>query len=192
MNPELLDLEANTLGWLLPGEGEMLADYARRSPGPIVEIGSYCGKSTIWIGDAAEHLVVSIDPHYGNPEMAPGQDCHHPDVWDDENGTIDTVRALRSTLRRAGLQDKVTVVCGYSLKVADWWTTPVGMVFIDGDHGPAAIDDFHAWQDFILPGGFLAFHDTAVPGVAIAVQHAKDEGWVELASVDGCLRVFTR
>lgn len=192
MTPDLLQLEAETLGWLLPGEGAMLADYASRAPGPIVEIGSYCGKSTIWIGDASPHQVISIDPHYGNPEMAPGQDCHHADVWDDKLGSINTVNALRSTLRRAGLERKVAVIAARSLDVASWWTTPLGMVFIDGDHGPGAIDDLHAWQSHIMDGGFLAFHDTAVPGVAIAVEQAKDAGWAELDSVDGCLRVFGR
>ena len=192
MTPDLLQLEAETLGWLLPGEGAMLAHYAAAAPGPIVEIGSYCGKSTIWIGDAAQHQVISIDPHYGNPEMAPGQDCHHPEVWDDTLGSINTVNALRSTLRSAGLEQNVAVVCAKSLAVAEWWTTPLGMVFIDGDHGPAAIDDFHAWQGHIMDDGYLAFHDTVVPGVAVAVEQAKDAGWIELDSVDSCLRVFSR
>lgn len=187
MTPELLELEANTPGWLHPGEGEMLAKYAQDRF--CVEIGSYCGKSTLWIASTALH-VVSIDPHRGNPEMAPGRECHHPDVWDDEIGAVDSTPALRRTLRRSGLEPKVSVVAAPSGTVAGWWNQHIGFLFIDGSHdAPDPVLDFNDWHSHV--NGFIAFHDTPIPAVADACRAALAAGWQLVDSV-ASLKVFGR
>lgn len=195
MTPELLELEARTKGWLHPGEGECLNRWALKSPGTLLEIGSYCGKSTIWIADAAKQIrmpFVSVDWHRGNPEMAPGNDCFDPEVWDAELGTTDTIRHLRSTMHHAGFERTVSMICGTSRQVRKWWSTPLGFLFIDADHGTAAIDDYRAWAPILLPAGVLAFHDAdAIPAILRACDEATKAGWVERENVRS-LRVFTR
>jgi predicted O-methyltransferase YrrM len=195
MNRDRVTLANETLGWLLDGEGEALNEWALKSPGPLVEIGSYCGKSLVWIADAAEQIgqtVISIDPHRGNPEMAPGNDCHHPEVWDTETQTIDSAPTLRRTLYRADLESTVAVLCCGAEQAAVWWSTPIGFLFIDGDHGPAAQRDYRMWSPHLLPGAVLAFHDTAVPPIADACRLAKRDGWVERLEIGDCLRIFSR
>lgn len=177
-----------TPGWLLDGEGEMLAHYAGGRF--VVEIGSYCGKSTLWIASTAAH-VVSIDPHRGNPEMAPGQDCHHPEVWDDEVNSIDSAPFLRRTLYRAGLEHKVTVICADANQVTRFMGPPAdGMTFIDGNHnGTGPMKDYKNWAP---DTGVLAFHDSAIPAVRDAVAQARLDGWTQVEQVGDSLKVFTR
>jgi len=175
-------------GWLLDGEAEMLHHYAH---GFAVEIGSFAGKSTVCIADAADHLV-SIDPHHGNPEMQPGNDCFVPEAWDDADGVLDSLPLLRRTLRKAGVEHKVTCVAAFSTEVAKWWDAPIDFLFIDGDHGPAVAHDYADWSPFLTDGAVLAFHDTAVTHVAKTVQAAEADGWQVAAQVGGCLKVLTR
>lgn len=189
MTPELLELEAATPGWLHPGEGEMLAEYA--TDRFAIEIGSYCGKSTLWIGSTARH-VISIDPHRGNPEMQPGRDCHHPKTWDDELGMTDSLPALRRTMHKAGMVDKVTVIGAPSTRVAPWLSIDAGFVFIDGSHdGPDPLNDYTTFGRPLSPGAVLAFHDCPIPAVGAAIAGAEADGFHQIDAV-GSLRVFER
>tara|TARA_R110002072_G_scaffold34089_6_gene102418 strand:+ start:724 stop:1329 length:606 start_codon:yes stop_codon:yes gene_type:complete len=152
-------------GFLEEDEGEALARAARSVGhlGPIVEIGSYCGKSSLYLGpaarDAGTHLF-SIDHHRGSEEHQKGEGYHDPELYDAEAGVFDTLPAFRRTLRLAGLEDCVIAVVGKSADVARWWTTPAAMVFIDGGHSmPAAQADYDGWAPRVAPGGLLAIHD---------------------------------
>ena len=118
-------------------EGDALAAAARlaweRCPGaPIVEVGSYCGRSTLWLGSVAvecEGTVVTVDHHRGSAETQPGWEHHDPDVVDDRVGLMDTLPFLRTTLHDAGLEDHVIAVVGRSATVAAIWSTPAAMVW---------------------------------------------------------------
>ena len=77
MPPELRRAAEAATGFMPPAEGLALfraaASYAPM--GPIAEIGTYCGKSTIYLTAAARQasqLVVTVDHHHGSEENQPG------------------------------------------------------------------------------------------------------------------------
>jgi predicted O-methyltransferase YrrM len=165
MDPELLRAAQAAPGFMPVAEG--LALYAaatRYSPaGPVLEIGSYCGKSAIYLAAAARaagQLVVTVDHHRGSEEHQPGWEYHDPALVDPRTGLLDTLPTLRATLAAAGLEENVVVIVGRSADVARLWSTPLGLVFIDGGHTEAAaVTDYEAWSPLIAPGGALAIHD---------------------------------
>lgn len=131
--------------------------------GPLLEIGTYCAKSAVYLGAAAREagtLLFSVDHHHGSEELQPGWPDHDPEVVDPETGAIDTLPWARRTLREAGLDGHVVLVVGESASVARWWKGPLAMVFIDGGHGAeVARADFSSWAPKVAPGGTLAVHD---------------------------------
>lgn len=184
------------LGWLYPTEAEALHAYATEAAalGPIVEVGNYAGKSTIWLAAAAAaagQVVFAVDTHRGNPEMAPDRECHHPEMIG-VDGVHDSLPHFRANVRRAGLEHAVVAVAAPSVLVAAHWCTPAGLVFVDGDHSDEGVmADYEAWAPHIAAGGFLAFHDVPVPGVTKAVDRALADGWEQVArAVD--MAVLTR
>ena len=165
MKAELMRAAQAATGFMPEPEGLALFDaaasYSRR--GPVLEIGSYCGKSTIYLAAAASasgQLVVTVDHHRGSEEHQPGWEYHDPELVDAGTGRLDTLPRLRATLAAAGLEDHVVVVVGRSADVARLWRTPLGMVFIDGGHTErAAMTDYQGWAPWVAPGGVLAIHD---------------------------------
>jgi predicted O-methyltransferase YrrM len=165
MQARLLDIVRSCKGYLDEAEGMRLyalaAEYGRL--GPIVEIGSYCGKSSVYLGAGAQHAgshVLCVDHHRGSEEHQPGEEYHDPELFDAEAGRMDTLRALRRTLRLAGLEDVCIPVVTQSRTASQLWTTPLGMVFIDGGHSfEAAHADYAGWHGKLAPGGVLAIHD---------------------------------
>ncbi|MHB8294777.1 MAG: class I SAM-dependent methyltransferase [Acidimicrobiales bacterium] len=131
--------------------------------GPLVEIGSYCGKSTLYLAAAARPagtVVFSVDHHRGSEENQAGWEHHDPSVVMPATGRIDTLPCLRATLERAGAEDVVVAVVGESSVVARHWGAPLAMVFIDGGHGSEpAWSDYRCWAPHLAVGGFLAIHD---------------------------------
>ena len=152
-------------GFLDPVEGEALAACARECGklGPILEIGSYCGKSALYLGPAAREtgtVLYTLDHHRGSEEHQRGEEYHDPDLYDERLGAVETLPALRETLFRGELEDCVIPVVGRSSTIAANWTTPLGMVFIDGGHSmEAALADYRGWAGRVAPGGILAIHD---------------------------------
>ena len=165
MNAELMRAAEAAVGFMPAAEGlalfEAAATYSRR--GPVLEIGSYCGKSTIYLAAAASavgQVVVTVDHHRGSEEHQPGWESHDPRLVDPSTGRIDTLPSLRATLAAAGLEDHVVVVVGRSADVARLWGIPLGLVFIDGGHTEqAAITDYEGWAPWVARGGALAIHD---------------------------------
>jgi predicted O-methyltransferase YrrM len=152
-------------GFLDPEEGIALARFARDAAalGPVLEIGSYCGKSALYLGPAvrtAGGLLYTLDHHRGSEEHQRGEEYHDPELFNAELGAVETLPALRETLFRAGLEDCVVPIIGKSSLIAAHWQTPLGMVFIDGGHSmPAALADYRGWAGRIVSGGILAIHD---------------------------------
>src|SRR3984885_3327908 len=137
MDPELLRAAEVAPGFMPPAEGLALFDAAARyaAAGPVLEIGTYCGKSTIYLAAAARAAgqpVVTVDHHRGSEEHQPGWEYHDPRLIDPATGRLDTLPTLRATLTAAGLEDDVVVIVGRSDTVARLWSTPLGLVFIDG------------------------------------------------------------
>lgn len=152
-------------GFLDRAEAEALFELALECAprGPIVEIGSYCGKSALVLATAARQgggTFVTIDHHRGSEENQPGWEYHDPDLWDAEAGALETLPHLRRNLREAGLEEHAVVIVARSEAVAPIWTTPIAMLFIDGGHSEkAAHTDYRLWAPKVMPGGVLAIHD---------------------------------
>jgi predicted O-methyltransferase YrrM len=152
-------------GFLDDAEGLRLHDLAAQQArlGPVLEIGSYCGKSACYLGAGARAgggVLVCVDHHRGSEENQPGELYHDPDLFDHEAEKMDSLPHLRRTMREAGLEDAVIVVVSRSVGLARVWTTPLAMLFIDGGHTfEAARSDYESWSAKIAPGGILAIHD---------------------------------
>lgn len=139
------------------------AGLAAAPAGPLLEIGSWCGKSAVYLGDAAAEagtVLFCVDHHRGSEENQVGWEHHDPGLVDPGTGRIDTLPAFRRAIEAAGLEATVVAVVGESTVVAAHWQTRLGMVFIDGGHGHGpAHADYDAWAPLVAPGGLLAVHD---------------------------------
>jgi predicted O-methyltransferase YrrM len=204
MHPGLMRAAEAATGFMPPAEGLALfrtaAAYA--PAGPIAEIGTYCGKSTIYLaaaGRAARQLVVTVDHHHGSEENQPGWEYHDTRLVDPATGRLDTLPHFRSTLAAAGLEDSVIAIVGASAEVARLWRMPLGMLFIDGGHtDAAATTDYEGWAPWVAPGGALAIHDVfpdpadgGRPPYLIYQRALKSGAFVEV-TVAGSLRVLER
>lgn len=202
MNRALRAAAEAAVGFMPPDEGLALYEAALAAPeGPLLEIGSYCGKSAIYLGAAARErgtVVFSIDHHRGSEEHQPGQEYHDPALVD-AAGRVDTFPVFRTTIEDAGLADVVVAIVAPSSVVARGWTTPLPFVFVDGGHSQAAADaDFEGWAPHVERGGLLAIHDVfedpaegGRPPYAI-YRRAIDSGAFAEASRTGSLRVLER
>ena len=139
-----------------------LADEAA-GLGPILEIGSYCGRSAAIIGTACQKnngILYSIDHHIGSEEQQPGEEYFDPELFDERTGGVNTLPFLRETLIKNSLEDTVIPIVSTSKVVGKMWQAKLSMVFIDGGHSfEAAYTDFLTWSPHILPHGLLVIHD---------------------------------
>ena len=156
---------AATRGFMPTHEGDYLYSLAReRLPcGPVLEVGTYCGKSAILLGAAARMVggvVFTVDHHRGSEENQAGWEHHDTSVVDPRTGRMDTLPFFRRAIEAAGLEDVVVAIIGESETVGRWWTTPLSMVFIDGGHGAEpAHRDYETWAPLVMASGILAIHD---------------------------------
>jgi len=191
-----------------PDEGDALFDAALAAavacPGlPLLEVGSYCGRSTVWLGAAARvagTVVFAVDHHRGSEENQPGWEWHDPTLVDATVGKMDTLPLFRRAIHDAGLEDVVIAVVGESPVVARWWQTPLAFCFIDGGHGvdPARLD-YEGWTPKVVLGGTLAIHDVfpdpadgGRPPYEQIFRPALESGRFRLVSATGSLRVLRR
>jgi predicted O-methyltransferase YrrM len=185
-------------------EGEALYEAGLRGAerGPLLEIGSYCGKSTIYLGAAAREkgmVLYSVDHHRGSEEHQEGEEFHDPRLVDPETGEIDTLPTFRRTISRAGLDDVVIGLVARSEVVAAAWGTPLGLLLIDGSHSEeSARRDYEGWAVHVVTGGLLVIHDvfedSARGGQAplgIYRRALRSEAFGEEAAVES-LRVLRR
>lgn len=175
---------------------------ARSGLGPLLEIGAYCGKSAVYLGAAAElgaTVLYSLDHHRGSEENQQGWEHHDPEVVDPATGRMDTLPFFRRTVAQAGLEDTVVALVGFSVPVAQAWSTPLSLLFIDGGHGSEpAWADYRNWTPHIAPDAWLAIHDV-FPDPADGgrppyelYRHALDvDGYAEVGCT-GSLRVLQK
>jgi len=162
---DVLELARDARGFMPTDEGMLLYRRAKeRLPlGPVLEVGTYCGKSALYFGAAALEItgtVFTVDHHRGSEENQAGWEHHDPATVDPESGRMDTLGIFRRNIARAGLEEHVIAVVGHSTSVARWWRTPLSLLFIDGGHGEEpARDDFEHWTPWVAPGGLLIIHD---------------------------------
>ncbi|MCQ3829618.1 class I SAM-dependent methyltransferase [Microbulbifer elongatus] len=161
-----LPLDITTVkGFLADAEGEALYRLAANASdlGPCLEVGSYCGKSTIYLGSACKlmgNTLFAVDHHRGSEEHQPGEEYHDRELFDDRSQLMDSFHAFRTNMRSAQLEEYVVPVVAPTAVAARHWNTPLGLVFIDGGHSlEAALTDYRSWSRHIVPGGYLAIHD---------------------------------
>src|SRR3954463_10537458 len=159
MPVDLLEHARAAKGFMPEDEGLLLHRWAReRLPhGPLLEVGTYCGKSAIYLGAAAREVggtVFTVDHHRGSEENQAGWEHHDPTLVDPGLGLVDTLPVFRRTIAEAGLEDQVVAVVGRSTTVSSWWRTPLSLLFIDGGHAEEhAQNDYTGWAPWLVGGG---------------------------------------
>jgi len=196
----------NARGFMPLDEGIALASAASSadpSLGPFLEVGSYCGKSSCYLGPVARSrstVLFSVDHHRGSEENQVGWPWHEPDLVDPDVGLMDTVGCFRRTVHDAGLEQVVVAVVGHSATVAHHWATPLSLLFIDGGHGIEPVKaDYQGWTPKVAQGGLLIIHDIfADPADGGQAPHdfiyrpALESGRFVEISATGSLRVLRR
>ncbi|MBM9621867.1 class I SAM-dependent methyltransferase [Streptomyces zhihengii] len=205
--PEILAAFEAAKGFMPVDEGLALYAAAREAAAlglPLLEVGTYCGRSTVLLADAARGagtVAVTVDHHRGSEEQQPGWEYHDPETVDPEVGLMDTLPSFRRTLHRAGLEDHVIAVVGRSPQVARVWGGKVGLVFVDGGHTDEhAAADYEGWAPHVAEGGLLVIHDVFPDPVDEFTGQAPyrvylralESGAFEEVSVTGSLRVLRR
>lgn len=200
----LFALAERVQGFMPADEGRALYDAALRylDGGTGVEIGTYCGKSTLLLGAAAQQtasVLYTIDHHHGSEEHQAGWEFHDASLVDEVTGLFDTLPTFRRTLDTAQLDDHVVTIVGKSPLVARAWRAPLQFLFIDGGHSEdAATQDFDGWAKWVATGGALVIHDVfpdpkdgGRPPYYIYCR-AIDSGKFREVSATGSLRVLER
>lgn len=169
--------------------------------GPLLEVGTYCGKSAVYLGAAARAtstILYTVDHHRGSEENQAGWEHHDTEVVDARTGRMNTLPFFQRTIEDAGLEDVVVGVVGPSVTVARHWATPLAFLFIDGGHAlDVAMADYDAWARHVQRGGTLAIHDVfereeeGGPAPYLVWQRAVADGW-QPASTTGSLRTLRR
>jgi len=201
---DLLALARTVRGFMPADEGLALYHLAQeRLPhGPALEVGSYCGKSVVYLAAAARDVggvVFTVDHHRGSEENQAGWEHHDPELVDPRTGRLDTLPFFRRTIVDAGLDDVVVAVVGWSATVSGHWRTPLSLLFIDGGHGEEpAHGDYAGWARWVMPGGLLAIHDVfpdpadgGRPPYDVYLRALASGAFDEAAAV-GSLRVLRR
>jgi len=197
-----------TKGFMPSDEGDALYSAAclacKTLPGlALVELGTYCGRSTVWLGAAArkyDTTLFTIDHHSGSEENQQGWEWYDESLADPTTGRLNTLPVLLETLRRTQLGDAVVPIVAESKVVSAQWSQQLAMCFIDGGHGDEpARDDYLGWTPKIALHGLLAIHDVfADPGDGGQAPHrfiylaALDSGEFTEISATGSLRVLQR
>lgn len=204
MDDDLLAAAHAARGFMPPDEGLALYEAASAVgiDGPFLEIGSYCGKSAIYLGAAARvrnRLLFALDHHRGSEENQAGWEHHEPDLVDPELGKMDTLPLFRRTVHDAGLEGTVVALVGDSPRIGAVWEIPLALLFIDGGHGPEpAHRDYEIWVPRVALGGTLLIHDVfpdpadgGRPPFEIYCR-AMDSGAFREVGVTGSLRWLER
>lgn len=204
MPADLLYAARRAKGFMPHPEGlalfETAVAYGPR--GPICEIGSYCGKSTVYLGAGARQagsVVFTVDHHRGSEEIQPGWAHHDPTLVDPRFGKMDSLPTFRYTIAAAGLEDEVIAIVGRSERVAALWNTPLAMLFIDGGHSEGPVtQDYEGWAPHVVQGGALVFHDVhpdpseGGQGPYLVYRRAVDSGAFTEVRQEGSMRVLER
>ncbi len=191
-------------GFMPPDEGLALhaAAESLSVPGPLLEVGSYCGKSSIYLGSAAQaagRVLFALDHHRGSEENQAGWEYHEPDLVDDEIQKMDTLPHFRRTVHDADLEGTVVALVGDSPVVAAVWSIELALLFIDGGHGSEpAHRDYEGWVPHVAVGGLLCIHDVfpdpadgGRPPYEIYLRAIESGAFTEVA-VTGSLRTLKR
>ena len=153
----LADIE-RLRGKLFKGEGEELYRLAGLAPGPIVEIGSLCGKSTCYLAAGSSHTVYAIDLwETAEYQVAPR--------WQKLKGKTrrhkgDIYQEYLKNIKAIGVESGIVSIKASSFDIGKTWTEPIGGLFIDGEHSyEACLNDYQNFAPYVVGGGWIAIHD---------------------------------
>ena len=205
MDSNQLEVAEAVKGFLPKNEATALYDaaVAVEVDGPLLEVGSYCGKSSVYLGYAAQSIgrvLYALDHHRGSEENQAGWEHHDSELIDKQKGVMDTLPYFRDAIFAAGLEHVVIALVGHSGVIARNWTTPLSFLFIDGGHGEEpAKADFNGWVPKVKEGGTLAIHDVfpnpkdggRPPYEQIYLPAIESGNWNEV-HVEGSLRILKR
>jgi MMP 1-O-methyltransferase len=165
---ELTTLADSVKGFMPRNEGLALTHWAfqcgQTFPGGTwVEIGAWCGKSTIYLGAAAEatsSLLYSLDHHHGSEEQQRGWEYFDETLIDPRDGRLNTLPTWQANVATSQLEQSVVGLVGESSRIARHFGQPLELLFIDGGHGDlVAWADYREWAPKIVVGGLLLIHD---------------------------------
>ncbi|MCG3131014.1 MAG: hypothetical protein FLDDKLPJ_01789 [Phycisphaerae bacterium] len=140
--------------------------YAWPGAGDVVELGSWTGLTTCYLGTACEARgrghVYAVDTFAGTKEGGSSYDAiarHGGTTWP----------AFRRRVREAGLEERTTALIGDTVEQAKAYPGgPIRMLLIDADHSFEGVRrDFEAWRPRVAPGGLIVFHDYAMPEAGV-------------------------
>jgi len=159
----------NILGWLSIEEAMAISKCVWESggfPGDLVEIGNYCGKSTVVIGEClkqgASGILYSVDPHEDGLKLY----------------GVDSLKKLIDNLEKYHLNEYVIITEETSEEFSKKWDGPIKLLFIDGDHSYEAVKtDILRWSDKVVYLGWMLFHDSNEGGVAHAISELDKDKW---------------
>ena len=160
-------------GFLDLNEGIALYEEVKRvsENNFCVEIGSYCGKSTCFIGQACKEnksKLITIDHHKGSEEQQLGELYFDAEVYDEKLGRVNTLPLLEKNLAKFDLEDVVKPLVMDSISASKIVENNADLIFIDGSHTfESAESDYKLWKNKIKKGGTLAIHD---------IYDSEDEG----------------
>ena len=151
-------------GFMPEHEGKALYEWARKFSefGPLLEIGTYCGKSSMFLSEGArenDQYVFTIDHHMGSEEHQINEEYFDIEIFDDLSKRVNSFPLFLENINNFGIKNVVPIV-NESSYVAEKWNSPLAMVFIDGGHSfETAMNDFMSWHKKIISGGALVIHD---------------------------------
>jgi predicted O-methyltransferase YrrM len=206
MSEGVKSIAMSAKGFLSEADGLKLYElaWAASADGPCLEVGSYCGKSALFIADGCRargrYGVFSVDHHRGSEEQQRGEEYFDPELFDAANDRVDTLPHFVANIRRAELEQWIFPIVGDSAAVAgNWADGALAMVFIDGGHAKETVEnDYRGWGRVVKPGGLLCFHDIypdpADGGQAPfeVFEAARNSGRWRLDGLYGCLGVLRR
>ncbi len=152
-------------GFLSPKESKKLQELFQKvhKLGPILEIGTYCGKSAINFAEVAKKfnsLVFSVDHHTGSEEHQLGEEYHDDELFDKRLNKFNTLPEFLKNVILYKKSEYIIPILDESKKAAKRFFEEISLLFIDGGHAKqTALDDYYAWKDKICSGGLLVIHD---------------------------------
>ena len=175
MREEVRSIALRAKGFLAEAEGMSLYRLAVETSGsgPCLEVGSYCGRSALFLGEGCRargrYPLFTVDHHEGSVEQQPGQPYFDPDLYDAAAGATTTLQVLLRNIREAGLEDWVIPIVAASVRLGRYWPpATLSLVFIDGGHSEAdAFGDYERGRRRSSPAGTCAFTtSTRIPRTA--------------------------
>lgn len=176
-------------GYLNEKEAGLLFWAASRWPvdGPVLELGSFEGRSTGVFALAGRH-VHAVDAWSANvSDVSAFSRSGEPASF--------AADRFASNLRKMGIENMVTVHRGLTGEVGRAWKAPGAILFVDAGHTYEDVrQDIEVWAPHVLPGGLILMHDVlggVFPGVLRAAGELRRSGW-RVAVSAGSLVGFTR